>query len=295
MRDRQLLAGAGFAILSALGFSALTITAVLAYREGANPMAAVIIRFPGAIVVLIVILLASRASMHLPRRDMLACWGLGVLVGAQSFTLYKSFELIPVGLTMIIFYIYPLIVGVVAGLTGIDRMSRALAVALVTAFAGLVLVFNVSDTDLSGAGAIYAALSALSWSAMTLLSVRVMQQCDTRAASLHMQFSAASIFFVVWLVSDGVALPTNTFGWGSLLAMPVFYAIAITAFFAAVSLMGSVRASLIMNVEPILTIFLGFIVLGQVLTPLQLVGAALVFGAIFALKWDADRRVAKSG
>ena len=139
-------------MLSSLGFSALTIFAVLAYREGVNPLAAVIVRFPGAIIVLIVILLVSGVSMRLPRRDMLICWGLGVLVGAQSYTLYKSFEVIPVALTMIIFYVYPLIVGVVAGLTGQDRMSRPLAVALVTAFAGLVLVFNVSGADLSGAG-----------------------------------------------------------------------------------------------------------------------------------------------
>ena len=291
MFDRRLLAGAGFALLSSLGFSALTIFAVLAYREGVNPLAAVIVRFPGAIIVLIVILLVSGVSMRLPRRDMLICWGLGVLVGAQSYTLYKSFEVIPVALTMIIFYVYPLIVGVVAGLTGQDRISRPLAVALVTAFAGLVLVFNVSGADLSGAGALYAFLSALFWSAMTLLSVRVMRDCDPRAVSLNMQVSAATIFIVIWLVSGGVTLPSSTFGWVSFLAMPVCYAIAITTFFASVSLIGSVRASLFMNIEPISTIALGFVVLGQVLTPLQLAGAALVFGAIFALKWDADRRV----
>ncbi len=294
MFDRRLLAGAGFALLSSLGFSALTIFAVLAYREGVNPLAAVIVRFPGAIIVLIVILLVSGVSMRLPRRDMLICWGLGVLVGAQSYTLYKSFEVIPVALTMIIFYVYPLIVGVVAGLTGQDRMSRPLAVALVTAFAGLVLVFNVSGADLSGAGALYAFLSALFWSAMTLLSVRVMRDCDPRAVSLNMQVSAATIFIVIWLVSGGVTLPSSTFGWISFLAMPVCYAVAITTFFASVSQIGSVRASLFMNIEPISTIALGFVVLGQVLTPLQLAGAALVFSAIFALKWDADRRVSET-
>ena len=49
-----------------------------------------------------------------------------------------------------------------------------------------------------------------------------------------------------------------------------------------------------MNVEPISTITLAFFVLGQVLTPLQLAGAALVIGAIFALKWDADRRISET-
>ena len=294
MLDRRLLAGAGFAFLSAAGFSALTVFAVLSYREGVNSLGAVIVRFPGAIIVLIAILLASGVSMRLSRRDTLVCWCLGVLVGAQSYSLYKSFEVIPVGLTMIIFYVYPLIVGVVAGITGLDRMSRALAIALVTAFAGLVLVFNVSDSDLSGAGTVYAFLSAIFWAGMTLLSVRVMRDCDPRAVSLNMQVSAAIIFIVIWLVSGNVTLPSSNFGWVSFLAMPICYAIAITAFFSSVSLIGSVRTSLFMNVEPIATIALGFFVLGQVLTLLQLVGAAMVISAIFALKWDAGRRISKS-
>ena len=130
MLDRRLLAGAGFALLSAAGFSALTVFAVLSYRDGVNSLGAVIVRFPGAIIVLSAILFFSSVSMRLVRRDLLTCWGLGVLVGAQSYTLYKSFEAIPVGLTMIIFYVYPIIVGVVAGVTGLDRMSRALAGAL---------------------------------------------------------------------------------------------------------------------------------------------------------------------
>jgi drug/metabolite transporter (DMT)-like permease len=295
LRDRRLLAGAGLALLSSLGFSALTIFAVLTYREGANPLAAVIVRFPGAIIVLIVLLLTSGISMRLKRRETMICWGLGVLLGGQSYALYKSFEIIPVALTMIIFYVYPLIVGVVAGVTGQDRMSRALAVALVVAFAGLVLVFNVSGTELTGQGALYAALAAILWAAMTLLGVRVMRDCDPRAASLNMQVSAAAIFIVISLVSGGVTPPASAVGWVTFLAMPLCYAIAITGFFAAVSRIGSIRASLFMNFEPVLTISLGFVVLGQSLTPLQLAGGALVVGAIVALKWDAEGRVAETG
>ncbi len=86
MFDRRLLAGAGFALLSSLGFSALTIFAVLAYREGVNPLAAVIVRFPGAIIVLIVILLVSGVSMRLPRRDVLISAGASAFCSAPSPT-----------------------------------------------------------------------------------------------------------------------------------------------------------------------------------------------------------------
>jgi uncharacterized membrane protein len=84
MLERRFLVGAGLALLSAMSFSALTIFAVLSYREGVSPLAAVLIRFPGAIVVLVVILLASGTSMRLPWRDTWICWGLGLLLGGQS-------------------------------------------------------------------------------------------------------------------------------------------------------------------------------------------------------------------
>ncbi len=278
-----------------MSFSALSISAVLTFREGTNPLAAVIVRFPGAIIVLAAIVLISRVSIRLPRRETLICLTLGAILGAQSYTLYKSFELIPVALTMVVFYIYPILVGIAAGVTGQERLSRALAVALVVAFSGLVLVFNVSGAGLTVEGAAYAAAAAVFWAALTLLSVHAMRECDPRAVSLNMQVTAASIFVVIGLVSDDVALPGTLFGWAALLAMPCFYAVAITAFFASVALLGSVRTSLFMNVEPISTITLGFVVLGQALTPLQLVGAALVIGAIVALKWDSGRRVAANG
>jgi hypothetical protein len=41
-----------------------------------------------------------------------------------------------------------------------------------------------------------------------------------------------------------------------------------------------VRTALIMNFEPISSVFLGTLVLGQYMTPLQLTGAAIVVGAI---------------
>ena len=85
-------------------------------------------------------------------------------------------------------------------------------------------------------------------------------------------------------------LPQTTQGWVGYIAVPVFYTIAISAFFAGISLIGAVRASLVMNLEPVGSIALGFILLGQVLTPRQLLGAAIVIGAVTATKWLVGKR-----
>ena len=67
--------------------------------------------------------------------------------------------------------------------------------------------------------------------------------------------------------------------------------------FRSVQLIGATATATIMNLEPILTMVLALLVLGEPLTVVKLAGAALVVGAIFGSRWlagrtTADRRVA---
>ena len=50
-----------------------------------------------------------------------------------------------------------------------------------------------------------------------------------------------------------------------------------------------------MNLEPVFTIAAGFLILGQVLTPVQLLGAALVIGAVLAVRIEKARPVPDPG
>ena len=81
-------------------------------------------------------------------------------------------------------------------------------------------------------------------------------------------------------------MPATREGWIAFTAVPVVYSVGLICFFIAVGAMGAVRASLFMNLEPIAAIILGFTLLGQVLTPLQLLGAGLVVSAIIAGRWS---------
>ena len=291
MTPGRLWLGIGLALLSALGFSGTTASAVFAYEASANPITVITIRFLGGAVFLGLLLSLTGAPLGLPSRDRWLSLALGLFLGGQSFWLYSSFEQIPVGLTMTIFYAYPLMVGVVESITGREKMSRALWIALAIAFVGLTLVFNFTGAGLNRTGAIYAVLAGLGWGVLTMLGGRIIRQGDSRPVTFHMQVSAAAGFLVLCLVTGDVSFPRTTGGWIAYAVMPVFYTIAVTAFFAAVAVIGSVRASLFMNFEPIATITIGFLVLDQVLTGQQLLGASLVVGAIVAMRWDGVRRV----
>jgi drug/metabolite transporter (DMT)-like permease len=57
-------------------------------------------------------------------------------------------------------------------------------------------------------------------------------------------------------------------------------AIAIQTFYAGVKRVGGARASLISTVEPVYTVALAMILFGESLTPMQIVGGALVIFAV---------------
>jgi len=68
------------------------------------------------------------------------------------------------------------------------------------------------------------------------------------------------------------------------------YAIAIVTIFIAFALAGTIATSLTMNVEPVSSVILGFLVLGQALTAWQIAGVALVIAAVLSVRLADMRR-----
>lgn len=278
--------GVALVLLSAMTFSGTSISAVVSYGGGANPSTVIVIRFAGAVAVLYGLLRYAGAPIRLKRRDRVFALALGIVQAVQSYFLYTSFEHIPVALTMIIFYVYPLLIGIFASAIGQERLTLPLWAGLVVAFLGLLLVFNVTGDGLNFTGALFAVLAAVAWSLVVVLASRLFSGGDSRPVTLHIQVAALVIFVLILLISGDVQLPQTARGWTGYLLLPLFYGVAITSFFAATAIIGSVRGSLIMNFEPVATAILGYLILGQTLTPLQLLGGSFVIMALFAARWE---------
>ena len=279
------VAGYAIVITSAVAFACNNAFAVLAFNGGATPLTTVTVRNVIALAVLALLLKASRGRIALPRRERWTAMGIGVLTGGVAFCLMSAFDLIAVGLAVLIFYLYPIITGLGAWATGQEKLGRGLIAGLVGGFAGLALALEFAGADGSGPGLALAAAAALFMATVVLVSARVLDSGNSRAVTVHMHISASGIFIALSLATGEFALPKTAQGWTGFLAVSLFYTIAVACFFAAISRIGGVRASLVMNLEPVATIALGFVLLGQVLTARQLLGAAVVLAAVTAVKW----------
>ncbi len=233
-----------------------------------------------AFVVLAVFLFFSRPTEKLSWRFRLACLGLGFVVAIYSFGLVGAIARIPLALAVLTFYLYPLLVGIGALATGQETMTWRKISQLLVAFAGLALALDLGGAQLNPAGLALAGMAALTFALLLLINGRILQGRNSRPVTLHMLGMGAVIFWIADLGVGELPLPATGIGMAAFIGAGLFYTFAIITLFCAVAMIGSVRVALFMNFEPVTSIALGILLLGQPMTALQLAGAALVVVAI---------------
>ena len=203
------VAGYAIVITSAVAFACNNAFAVLAFNGGATPLTTVTVRNVIALAVLALLLKASRGRIALPRRERWTAMGIGVLTGGVAFCLMSAFDLIAVGLAVLIFYLYPIITGLGAWATGQEKLGRGLIAGLVGGFAGLALALEFAGADGSGPGLALAAAAALFMATVVLVSARVLDSGNSRAVTVHMHISASVIFIALSLATGEFAPAEN--------------------------------------------------------------------------------------
>jgi drug/metabolite transporter (DMT)-like permease len=144
-------------ILVAVSFAVNSTLAAIAYQHGANPLSALTLRTAAAALTVAIILRLWRVPVTLSGRIKLIGIGLGGFLAAYSYGVLGAIEHLPVALVVLTFYLYPMLTGFGAWITGQEPISPKLVIALLTAFAGLALALDVFGRSLSLTGIAMAA------------------------------------------------------------------------------------------------------------------------------------------
>jgi len=278
--SRTQLFGSILTVCVAISFAINTSLASVAYEYGANPLSVLSYRTTLAAVALGIILKLWRVEMNLPGRVKLIAMVMGVILASYSYGLLAAIQYIPVGLAVVTFYLYPILTGLGAWAIEQEKMTGRLITALVLAFIGLAFALDVIGLSLNPIGIVLATAAAFLFAAMLLLMNRLVRGQDSRPVSFYMLCSGALVYIVMDLIAGEIHLPKGSTGWAIFLSAGLFYSFAIIGMFVAVSKIGAVKAGLLMNFEPLSSLIIGVVFLGQILTPWQFMGVALVLVAI---------------
>ena len=277
-----LLFGLACAFISASLYAIATLSAALAYDAGSNPATVIWIRFLFSSLTLFLVAAALRRPLRPARRDWPAL--LGIALGAFGTTngYLTSVAFIPVSLAVLIFYTFPLLVGIAEPLLERRPIGARMLTCSVLAFGGLALALGPSFETLDWRGILLAAVASASGLIAFLSTRRLSARADSIGSSA---ITLALCFLAMCLVlplTSRFALPTGTLGWLGLAAAAVLFMAAYFLQLLALRLAPAGPVALIFNVEPALTVVLAWLILSTTLSLLQALGVGLVIAALVA-------------
>jgi len=220
---------------------------------------------------------------HTPRQRWISL-GVGVLFAGIVFGLFKAIQLVEVSVSVLTYFIYPLFTGIVGAWIGIDRLGWRGAAAAVVAFLGLALIVGAHPGAIAIGGLSFAFGAAILRTAVLLITRGALQGADALLITWYSIVSSTAVFVVASLVTWNWNAPQTAYGWFALLVVSVMVTIAVLTLFVSIHRIGPFRSALIMNLEPLLATVISAPLLGEIVTPLQAVGGAVMLGALVAFQ-----------
>lgn len=285
-------------LLLASTFAANHVAARIAFEHGASVLFAVSLRSAGTALVLLAWLLVLRQAI-LPDPALRAkAIAVGALVAVQSFFLYSAVQRMPVALALLVFNLFPIMIGFLSWWFGGDRPSRRAWIGMPIALGGLMLVLDAPARGLNAAawepgfvaGIGFGLGAALSMALIMVLTERWLKPVEGRVRALSTLSVVAFATVSTGIAVDGLHAPSDATGWFALAALTVLYGSAFSTMLVAVPRIGPVRAAPFFNFEPIAAMMMGWMILGQSVRVPQMLGAAVVIGALLLISLPARTR-----
>lgn len=278
-------------LVIAVTFSLNHIAARIAFDHGVNVVTGVVFRSAGTALAVLGLLLALRTPLALPAPTLARALAIGLVVAVQSYCIYAAVARLPVALALLTFNTYPVLFALMTWAAGVERPSRSAFFAMLVALFGLALALDITGSggelaarwDEIGTGVAFATGSSLAFALLLFLNARWLRGVDGRVCSFLTMASCGAVAFAGAAATGTFALPADGMGWLGLTLLTLFYGSAITVLFVLQPLMRSASDVAVLNVEPVALLFLGWIILGQGLAPLQIAGALVVIAAVVAL------------
>lgn len=269
----------------------------VALAAGVSALDLVQLRSMGSAAILLVFLLLSRpATLRAGPRELGFLFAVGIIgIGLVQWFYFVSISRLPVGIALLLEYLAPVLVVLWVRFVRRQAVRTRMWAALALSVTGLAIVAQVwRGLTLDGLGLLAGLGAAAALATYYLSSERGMAGRDPLSLAAWTFTSAALFWSAVrppwtfdWAkLTESVELPAPMQGsqvslwvlvvWIIVLGTVVPYSFVLVA----LATLGSARTGLLGMAEPVMAGLVAWLVLGELLTGIQLVGAGLILGGI---------------
>lgn len=298
--QRYLIIGYAFVLIGAFGFSAKAVLIKLAYAYSSQLDAITLMMLRMVISLPFFLFMAfwsatqantSENNYRLNKRDWLLIASLGILgYYLASWFDFRGLHYISAGLERLILFLYPTFVVLFSAILHRQLINRHQVFALLLSYAGLALVFaNTLSVMPSSAqlylGSAFVLGSAICFACFLLGSAIMIKRIGSTRFTAYSMSIACVITCLHFLIEHGIQvlqLPIHVYYLAIIMAI---FATVLPSFImnAGICRVGASSAAIISSAGPIGTIALAFFLLGEMVTPVQLIGTAFILLGVYVI------------
>jgi len=211
-----------------------------------------------------------------------------MIVIANGFTTIAE-QSLPSGLTSILSALTPLVVFMGSTLFGLQKPSWKGFIGVLLGFAGVLFIFkdglgDILDPNYKN-GVLFLSFAIVAWSAGTVYTKKHTHKSNNIALNLFYQFSIAAVVQLVLALIFSPHVDTSLWSTRSIVAT-IYLAIfgSVIAFFCyhyALKRVSAIQVSILNYINTIIAVFLGWLVLNEVITFDFVIATLLIILGVF--------------
>jgi drug/metabolite transporter (DMT)-like permease len=223
-----------------------------------------------------------------PRRTILSLMGLGVLGnGVYQFFFVEGLARASASDSALVVAASPAFIAIISQFRGVERIRGRAAMGIAISIAGIALVVVGTAAEAHGPSSLFGTMlvlcGSLAWATYTVL----LQPHTERVSGLQLSaFTMSGGAITLLLVAAPAISRTHwsavpLMGWAAIMYSGLFaLVIAYLFWYHGVRTIGPTRTAMFSNLQPVAALLFAWMVLGEVPTLWQVVGAAAIMGGL---------------
>lgn len=284
-------AGGLLVATSAAGFSTLAIFVKLAYDAGLNLQSILVFRFLGTALLLWTWLL-FRNNWRLSLSNALKAISLGAIGYAIQASLFFSALLYTdAGVATLLLYTYPAFVTLLAWLVEKEVPNRIRKISLGIALVGCAFTADLSQATVAPLGILFGIASGVWYSLYLTFGARLVKSVEPVVTSAYVSMGATFSFGMATLFTGQFTVPSKIEDVYTIVGISVLAtALPVVTLFSGMQKIGTTKTAIVSTFEPVMTVALGVLFLGEKLAGGQIWGGVLVVGSVILSNLGRDEQ-----
>lgn len=267
---------------SAFIYGFAPVLAKFTYEGGANGITLTFLRAALCVPLLYIMAKADKKSLKLTKSELKQVIILGIFGGALPIVLlYLAYDYISTGLATTLHFVYPLIIVIASSFLFHEKMTKFKLVAVILVTIGIFLFVDINHIA-NKIGIVLALLSGVFYSFYVVYMERSgLDGMDPAKFTFYTMLIMSLTTLVFGFAVGGINFNMTAGAWVfSMLISILVTLIAIPMFQVGVKYEGATTAGIMSTFEPITSVAMGAVFLGEIVGMAQMLGGAMILSGV---------------